>query len=663
MTLAPLRRSTILFALFLLSSPVFPQRQNAISTVIADPSSGKDYRAYDESFALIVGIDAYARPDSRTTSVSSATAIRELLMSRFGFRAENIAFLLNDRAKKNDIGEAIKKFQHLHSYDRFLIFLSGRGYTAIDSAKREHGFFVPFDGDTQSPGRAVATCIPLNDIRSGMKASGAKAVLALMDFTVGGLSVDQKFTGVPPPRIGFQRIVTTPSEEMFAAGGPTELQLEDPSSGLSTFASKLIESLSSETADINNDGIISGTELAARTSINVMSATQHKLHPQFGFIGASEGDFPFILPKYADTSRISVLVAPSDAQLFIDNREVKETEGGIPVPPPVVGVHTLRIMHDGYNSFTADFFVNGRVSIRADIDLEQIQPTGLLVRVSAPDARVSVDGNFVGMPDASLLLTKIENGKHTVRADLDGYFSDSASIDIQKLAQYVVSLKLISRNGFITVHSSKEVGITLNGKGIGTENVLRKEVIPGSYVIGLSGIGYSSEEHTVVVHDTENAVLEYPMYRPTLTGAVIRSAVFPGWGQSYSGRHGIVYSGLFILCAAGSVDLQLAYAKANSDYLSNIRNYYAAQNPADSVKFQEQVSSSRTKKNNLNYFRAAAFGVTGAVYLYNIFNVLNNNPAELIRQEKEKSKQDKNGLHVFLGFDRLGPSVLMSYRF
>ncbi|HTY10110.1 MAG TPA: DUF5683 domain-containing protein [Bacteroidota bacterium] len=630
---------------------------------MTDPSSGKEYHAYDESYALVVGIDAYTHADVRTSAVSSATAFRELLMSRFGFRAENIAFLLNDGAKKTDISEALEKFRHLHADDRLLIFLSGRGYTAIDETKKEYGFFVPVDGDVRSPGRAVATCIPLDAIGNLMRATAAKSVLTLMDFTVGGLPVDRKFTGVPPPRVGFQRILSLPSKEIFAAGGTTESQLEDPSSGLSYFTSKLIETLSSETADVNDDGIITGTEMAARTSIDIMAAAQRRLHPQFGFIGASEGDFPFILPNAADTSHVSVLVAPSGAQLFIDNKEVKEADGGIPVVSPTTGVHTLRVTHEGYNPFVADFFVNGRVSVRADIDLEQIPPTGLLVKVSAPDAKISVDGKFVGMPDASLFLAKIENGKHTVRADLEGYFSDSASVVIEKPVQYVVFLKLIPRNGFITVHASKEVVITLNGTEIGTESVLKKEVLPGSYTIGLSGIGYSSEEHAVIVHDTEKVVLNYPMSRPTLAGALVRSAVFPGWGQSYSGRHGIVYSGIFILCAAASVDLQLAYAKANSNYMTSVRNYSGAQNQADSVKLLEQVTSNRTKKNNANYYRFAAFGVTGAFYLYSILNVWNNDPAELIRKEEEESKQGKGVLRVSLGFAQEGPAVLLSYRF
>ncbi len=447
------------------------------------------------------------------------------------------------------------------------------------------------------------------------------------------------------------------------AGSRNETLTDDPASGLSYFTARLIEALSSETADVNNDGIISGTELAARTSVLVMRATERKLHPQFGTIGTGQGDFLFILPHNADTSRISFSVAPSAAALFIDDKEVQVIDGGVRVASPRVGVHTVQIQEDGFRPFKGEFFVNGRVSIRVDVALEQIPPTGLLVKISEPDAKVSLDGNFVGMPDESLLLQHIENGRHTVRADLEGYFPDSVSLTVDQPIQYTVSLKLRSRNGFVTVRSSDGVAIALDGKEIGTRSVVKKEVLPGTYTIRLSGIGYTTYEQSVIVHDAESVEINYPMYRPTLAGALLRSVVFPGWGQSYSGRHGIGYTGIFLLCAAASVDLQLAYAKANSDYTTNVHKYSTAQNQADSARYLQLVSDSKKTRNNANNYRLAAFGVTGAFYLYDIFNVLSNDPADLIREEEAKAKRDKQGVDISFGFGNAGPAVLLSVHF
>jgi len=659
MTSLPLR-NILIPAVILLFPFALSRSQTSLSTIVEDPVSGREYQAYDESYALIVGIDAYTTVEPRSSSVSSATSVKELLMSRFGFREENIIFLSNEQAKRSTVLESVKKIQHLGREDRLLLFLSGRGYTAVDSARKEYGFFVPFDGRLDSAGSAAATCISLDEMKKLISEASAKQKLLLMDFTVGGLSAERQFSGIPVPRLGFQRVVTQSCEEIFAAGGPNESLTDDPVTGLSCFTSKLIQALSSETADVNSDGIITGTELAARTSVTVLEATQKKLHPQFGSIGADEGDFLFILPQNTDTSRISFIVRPPDAAVFIDNKGVKIAEGSFPVVSPKIGVHTLQVQHEGYRPFKRDFFVNGRVSIRANVDLEQIPPTGLMVRVSEPDARVSLDGNFVGMPDESLLIQHVEKGRHTVRADLEGYYSDSVSVTIEQPIQYVVSLNLVSRNGFLTVQSSEGVVIEVNEKEIGIQNVVKKEVVPGAYELRLSGIGYTTYERTVVVHDGESVEINHPMSRPTLAGALVRSVVFPGWGQSYSGRHGIVYSGIFVLCAAASIDLQLAYTQTVSDYTSSIRNYSLAQNHADSAIFLQKLSSSRTRKNNFNYYRLAAFGVTGAFYLYNIINVWGNDPADLIREEEANSKR---GVDVSLGIGNNGPALLLSFHF
>ena len=58
------------------------------------------------------------------------------------------------------------------------------------------------------------------------------------------------------------------------------------------------------------------------------------------------------------------------------------------------------------------------------------------------------------------------------------------------------------------MHSSKEVTIELNEKNIGTQIVTKKEVLPGAYTIRLSGIGYTTYEQTVVVHDGESVEME-----------------------------------------------------------------------------------------------------------------------------------------------------------
>ncbi len=656
-------RATILFGfLFLTIALSFAQQQVSVSTFVADPSTSKEYHAYDGSLALIVGINGYQQGESRRSSVSSAKSFKELLMSHYGFQEKNIIMLLGDQARRSVIVTALKNLQRRSPNDRVLVFLSGRGYTDNVESRNERGYFVPFDGVVQSPEQAASTCIQLDDLKRSLSVIGAKQILVLLDFTVGGLPVVRRFSSIPP-RLGFARIVGSPVGEMMAAGDRTETIVDDPMNGLSLFTSKLIETLSSELTDVNSDGIITGTEMAAQTSVKVITASDRKMHPQFGFLDEGNGDYLFILPNAQDTSRISFTSTPTDAILFLDDKQMKPPSTRIPVVSPKIGIHSFQFQHEGYQSVREDFFVNGRVSLAAKIDLPKIQTSELLVRISEPDARVYVDGKLFGISDQSPLIERIAMGTHKVRADLEGYFSDSATVTVEKPIRYAVNLKLHSRNGFLTIRSSVGVVIELDKKEIGLREVVRKEVFSGPHTVRLSGIGYDAYTETIVVRDTTLVEYVHRMSRPSLTGALIRSAIFPGWGQSYSRRHGILYSAIFLGLAGASVDLQLTYTKTSKDYTKYVKLLNGAANAADIATYQAKVTSLNSKKKKENLYRYAAFGVTAGFYLYNIINVWTNDPADMIRDEEAKAKRGKGGTKVSLGLNELGPAVTLSLQF
>lgn len=651
-------------ALFILL--VFPAASSAaealasVSTYIRDPASQKEFHAYDGSVAIIVGIDGYTQVEPRRSSVAAARSVKDLLMSRYGFAEQNIIFLLDEQARRSVILDGVKKLRVRGLGDRLFVFLSGRGYTEKDESRNERGYFVPFDGAVDSPGQAATSCIALDDLRKAFKRTGAKQTIVLLDFTVGGLPVQNRYSSIPPPRLGFERIVTLPVSELMCAGDRIEQVLDDPATGFSFFASKLIETLSSDLADVNNDGIISGTELAAQTSLKVSLASERKMHPQFGFMDGGTGDYLFILPAPQDTSRILFSYKPVDAVLFIDDKQVKPGEEGIPVVAPRVGTHTFQLQREGYRPIREEFFVNGRVSLTANLILSKIPTRDLLVRVSEPDAKVYVDGKFIGMPDESLLIEGIEKGTHRVRAELEGYFSDSTTVSTEDITQYSVSLKLRSRNGFLTIRSSEGVRIALDGRIAGTREVVRKEVLPGLHRVQLSGIGYDNHEENILVSDTQFVEWIHRMYRPTLGGALVRSAISPGWGQSYSGRRGIFYSGIFALLAAASIDFQLTYTKTNSDYWNNLDQYNKATNATDIATYRNNVQTLNTKRKNENIYRFAAFGLTAAFYVYNIVNVWRNDPADMIREEEAKAKREKKGATVSLEAGEFGPAIKFS---
>ena len=61
--------------------------------------------SYDNSFALIVGINNYLNAPPLGYAVSDAEAVAEILKTDFDFQNDNIKLLLDEKATRNEIRE------------------------------------------------------------------------------------------------------------------------------------------------------------------------------------------------------------------------------------------------------------------------------------------------------------------------------------------------------------------------------------------------------------------------------------------------------------------------------------------------------------------------------------------------------------------------------
>jgi hypothetical protein len=58
---------------------------------------------YENSFALVVGINSYVNASPLGYAVNDAEAVATLLKDEFDFKSENIKLLLNESATRNEI--------------------------------------------------------------------------------------------------------------------------------------------------------------------------------------------------------------------------------------------------------------------------------------------------------------------------------------------------------------------------------------------------------------------------------------------------------------------------------------------------------------------------------------------------------------------------------
>jgi len=85
---------------------------------------------YDNSYALIIGIDKYQNVRSLDYAVKDAEDIQSMLVDKFHFQQDNVVLLKNEEATKTTI---IQEFSNITkkagANDRVLIFFAGHGDT------------------------------------------------------------------------------------------------------------------------------------------------------------------------------------------------------------------------------------------------------------------------------------------------------------------------------------------------------------------------------------------------------------------------------------------------------------------------------------------------------------------------------------------------------
>jgi peptidoglycan/xylan/chitin deacetylase (PgdA/CDA1 family)/uncharacterized caspase-like protein/predicted negative regulator of RcsB-dependent stress response len=262
---------------------------------------------YADSWAVVVGINNYAKWPKLQYAVNDAQSVRDTLVDRFKFPAGHVILLKDGEATRNNILAAFHdKLVHggVKRNDRVFVFFAGHGATRKLSSGRDVGYIIPVDADTND----VATdAIPMTEIQNIGETLTAKHVFFVMDACYSGLGLTRGggnggFLRDNAKRIGRQMLTAGGADQMVADGGPN---------GHSIFTWTLLQGLSGK-ADLNGDGMITATELAAYLAPAVSSVSQQT--PAFGSLPGSEGgEFVFELP--ADTEFLSADSAqlPSDA--------------------------------------------------------------------------------------------------------------------------------------------------------------------------------------------------------------------------------------------------------------------------------------------------------------------------------------------------------------
>ena len=246
---------------------------------------------YSDSWAIVIGIDDYAKWPKLQYAARDAQAIRETLIQKFSFAPEHIVSLSNKEATRTGILAAFHdKLAHsgMKKNDRLFVFFAGHGATRKLSSGRDLGYIIPVDSD---PNQIATDAIPMTELQNIAESLTAKHVLFVMDACYSGLGLTRggggnssNFLRDNAKRLGRQMLTAGGADQLVADGGPN---------GHSVFTWTLLQGLAGK-GDLNGDGIITATELAAYVAPAVSAVSRQT--PAFGSLPGSEGgDFVFEL--------------------------------------------------------------------------------------------------------------------------------------------------------------------------------------------------------------------------------------------------------------------------------------------------------------------------------------------------------------------------------
>jgi uncharacterized caspase-like protein/peptidoglycan/xylan/chitin deacetylase (PgdA/CDA1 family) len=266
---------------------------------------------YANSWAILVGIDDYKKWPRLQYAVRDAEGVGQVLVQKFGFAPERVITLKNEQATRagilgafHDLMERGKNAGGLQPNDRVFMFFAGHGATRKLSSGRDLGYIVPVDAD---PDNLATDAIPMTEIQNIAESLPAKHELFVMDACYSGLGLTRGGANAAFLRENGRRL----GRQMLTAGGTDQLVSDGGPNGHSVFTWTLLQGLGGK-ADLNGDGMITATELAAYVAPAVSSVSQQT--PAFGSLPGSEGgDFVFELPEETEFLNTSTAQLSNDA--------------------------------------------------------------------------------------------------------------------------------------------------------------------------------------------------------------------------------------------------------------------------------------------------------------------------------------------------------------
>ena len=424
----------IIILLVCIGQSVYPQQERGMQVVVRDPATGEQIQMYENSWALLIGINKYQNVNRLDYAVPDAQSIGDLLTRKFAFKTENITSLFDDQATKANITEAFSKLLQTHENDRLVVFYAGHGTQYKASGGGEMGYLVPVDGKATNPSELYNSCISMQELRNLANMIPAKHILFLVDACYGGLAAISSRALKMETQQYLQKISVSKARQIITAGGRGEQVIEKSEWGHSAFTYKLLEGLDKGLADLTGDYLVTASELFTYLKPAVTAASENRQTPVFKAFSEDEGEFVFVLQQPKFTIDISSNVP--GAAVKINGNDSGKTPLKIQLER---GEYTIEISKPGYKPFAQKTTVTANAAITAQL-LEDVFE--LAITSNPAGGQVFINGVERG---TTALIVKMKPGKYSVQIEREGYENWNQDVDI--ITNHSITAELIKLGG------------------------------------------------------------------------------------------------------------------------------------------------------------------------------------------------------------------------
>lgn len=351
-------RIAILFTLL----PLLAMGQQRGFKPVTVAIEGTPVELYRQSHALIIGISKYTNGwPSLPGVLTDVEAVRSALEQN-GFNV-----VVERDLNKQQMDKAFSDFIAKHGQDvnnRLLFYFAGHGHTVKASYGDKLGYIVPSDAPNPNVNQTEfqLKAMEMAQIEIYAKRIQSKHALFMFDACFSGALFAT--TRAVPEVISYK---TREPVRQFITSGNEDETVPDKS----IFREQFVTALTSNYADSNKDGYITGTELGEYLQSTVINYSRSAQHPQYGKIrhpALDKGDFVFQLAAATPPATPSIgerrevrpeigaavsatvlgsieLTTEISGDLYLDGNKLTSVQANtiVPINRIAAGNHTLEI--------------------------------------------------------------------------------------------------------------------------------------------------------------------------------------------------------------------------------------------------------------------------------------------------------------------------------